>query len=113
MRLSNSVSFVTLVAVSLPFVSTAADLLDAPGPGYIQQSERLSPPRHPITAPRFSPTIQIYPANGAFSIESLSKMEQAFSQANRLIQSASRASELKVSEPAAQQPARSARDKAE
>ncbi|MHA3775427.1 hypothetical protein ACXR0O_28235 [Verrucomicrobiota bacterium sgz303538] len=112
MRKSNLVSFAALIPVTVPFVCTATDLLDAPGPGYIQQFERLSRPQYPV-ALTFSPTIQIYPANGAFSMESLSKMEQAFSQANRIIQSARQTDELKVSETKKQQPMRSAPDKLE
>lgn len=102
MRKSHVISFAALAALSMPLVC-AAELLDAPGPGYQQQRERLSPSRHQLVAPKFSPSIQIYPANGAFSMESLSKMEQAFSEANRLIQSAGLSNEAEVSGTVKQQ----------
>jgi hypothetical protein len=96
MRKPHVVSFAAVAAVSMPLIC-AAELLDAPGPSYRQQRERLSPSRQQLIAPKFSPSIQIYPADGAFSTESLSKMEQAFLEANRLIQSAGQSIEAKES----------------
>lgn len=111
MRKFHVVSFAALAALSMPLVS-AAELLDAPGPGYHQQRERLSPSRHQLVVPKLSPSIEIYPANGAFSMESLSKMEQAFSEANRLIQSASWSSKAEVSGTVKQQPRASVPERA-
>ncbi|RYD81817.1 MAG: hypothetical protein EOP84_10380 [Verrucomicrobiaceae bacterium] len=96
MRKSHVVSIAAFAAFSMP-LACAAELLDAPGPGYHKQSERLTTSRHQPVASKLSSSIQIYPANGAFSTESLSKMEQVFSRAERLIQSASRSTELEAS----------------
>lgn len=103
MRKSHVILFAGVAALSMPSVS-AAERLDAPGPGYQQQRERLSPSGHQLVVPKFSPSIEIYSAHGAFSTESLSKMEQAFSEANRLIQSAGLSNEAGGSETVKQQP---------
>lgn len=62
--MSQSIPFplAALAVIALSRICTATDLLDAPGPGYFQQVQRLAPERQPVVRPnvQLAPTIQIH-----------------------------------------------------
>jgi hypothetical protein len=88
MSTSPILSVTAFTAISLARVATAGDLLDAPGPGYFQQIEHLSPRRTPNAEPEiiFGRAVQIYVAPTAVFPGWLPDTEHAFSRPIQLFQ---------------------------
>src|SRR5687767_13263005 len=88
MNTSTIIPLTALVLTSLTHVCAAGDLLDAPGPGYFQQIERLRLLPQPVTQPKTFgwPVIQIHPVSSATSLEPLADREQTFSKPIQLFQ---------------------------
>ena len=89
MNTSTVIPVVAFTAMSLARACAAGDLLDAPGPGYFQQIEALSPNRQRIADPEIkvgpAVTIILSAPNHNFP-ERLTEIEHPFSRAIKLFQ---------------------------